>query len=153
MEPIDLGEDPLALDRQVCFALSVASRNVISVYRPLLAPLGLTHPQYLVMLALWERSPRSAKELCTVLHAEAATLSTLLKRLESIGYITRKRTPHDERLLEVALTETGRDLRTEAEKIPYRVVEILGLSVSELEEVNSVLVRVITATTHALDEA
>lgn len=153
MEPIDLGEDPLALDRQVCFALSVASRNVISVYRPLLAPLGLTHPQYLVMLALWERSPRSVKELCTVLHAEAATLSTLLKRLESIGYITRKRTPHDERLLEVTLTETGRDLRTEAEKIPYRVVEILGLSVSELEEVNSVLARVITATTHALDEA
>lgn len=153
MEPIDLGEDPLALDRQVCFSLSVASRNVISVYRPLLAPLGLTHPQYLVMLALWERSPRSAKELCTVLHAEAATLSTLLKRLESIGYVTRKRTPHDERLLEVTLTETGRDLRTEAEKIPYRVVEILGLSVSELEEVNSVLARVITATAHALDEA
>lgn len=153
MESIDLGEDPLALDRQVCFALSVASRNVISIYRPLLAPLGLTHPQYLVMLALWEQSPRSVKELCTVLHAEAATLSTLLKRLESIGYVTRDRSPHDERLLQVHLTETGRELRTEAEKIPYRVVDALGLSLDELEEVNRVLARVITASTTALDQA
>jgi hypothetical protein len=60
---IDLGEDPLKLDRQVCFALSVASRSVIAIYRPLLEPYGLTHPQYLVMLALWERSPRSVKDL------------------------------------------------------------------------------------------
>lgn len=152
MESINLGEDPLALDRQVCFALSVASRNVISLYRPLLAPLGLTHPQYLVMLALWEESPRSVKELCTALHAEAATMSTLLKRLEAIGYVTRERSPRDERLLQVALTGSGRALRAEAEKIPYRVVEILGLPVSELEEMHRVLGRVITASSRALGE-
>lgn len=151
MEPIDLGDDPLALDRQVCFALSVASRNVIAVYRPLLAPLGLTHPQYLVMLALWERSPRSVKDLCAALQADPATLSPLLKRLESIGYLDRSRSAEDERLLTVELTGTGRELREEAEKIPYRVVELLGMQVRELEQLNAALSQVITATRRVLD--
>lgn len=142
----DLGEDPLALERQVCFALSVASRNVIAIYRPLLEPLGLTHPQYLVMLALWESSPRSVKELREALQAEPATLSPLLKRLESVGYVIRKRSSADERLLTVELTETGRGLRAEAEKIPYRVVDQLGMDVSELEELRGALTRVIAAT-------
>ena len=143
---IDLGEDPLKLDRQVCFALSVASRSVIAIYRPLLEPHGLTHPQYLVMLALWEDSPRSVKDLSQALRAEPATLSPLLKRLEAIGYVTRRRSPADERLLTVELTEKGRELRTEAEKIPYRVVETLGMEVSELEQLHSALSRVIQAT-------
>lgn len=151
MAPIDLGDDPLALDRQVCFALSVASRNVIALYRPLLAPMGLTHPQYLVMLALWERAPRSVKDLCTALHAEAATLSPLLKRLESIGYVTRTRSTDDERLLAVDLTDAGARLRSEAEKIPYRVVELLGMDVAELERLNAALRRVIDASRTALD--
>src|SRR5436305_6544596 len=105
---IDLGEDPLKLDRQVCFALSVASRIVIAIYRPLLEPHGLTHPQYLVMLALWEQSPRSVKELGAALRHEPATLSPLLKRLEALGYVTRSRSRSDERRLTVELTETGR---------------------------------------------
>ncbi|MEU6270072.1 MarR family winged helix-turn-helix transcriptional regulator [Saccharopolyspora shandongensis] len=151
MNQIDLGEDPLALDRQVCFALSVASRNVISVYRPLLAPLGLTHPQYLVMLALWEQSPRSVKDLCGALHADPATLSPLLKRLESIGYLERRRSTEDERLLAVELTGKGRELRAEAEKIPYRVVELLGIEVAELEQLHGALSKVIAATRRALD--
>jgi hypothetical protein len=74
--------DPLALDRQVCFALATASRSVIALYRPVLQPLGLTHPQYLVMLALWERSPRSVSDIGAALLLEPATLSPLLKRLE-----------------------------------------------------------------------
>ncbi|MFD9889208.1 MarR family winged helix-turn-helix transcriptional regulator [Amycolatopsis sp. NPDC059027] len=143
---IDLGEDPLKLDRQVCFALSVASRSVIAVYRPLLEPYGLTHPQYLVMLALWEREPRSVKELGTTLRAEPATLSPLLKRLEAIGYVTRGRSRSDERQLTVELTAKGRALRKEAEKIPYRVVKTLGMEVGELEALHAVLTRVIDAT-------
>lgn len=146
MKSIDLGADPLALDRQVCFALSVASRSVIAMYRPLLEPLNLTHPQYLVMLALWESSPRSVKDLSATLHAEPATISPLLKRLESFGYITRGRGADDERLLAAELTEAGRALRTEAEKIPYRVVERLGMSVEELEELHASLTKVIQAT-------
>lgn len=149
MSTIDLGEDPLALDRQVCFALSVASRSVIAMYRPLLAPMNLTHPQYLVMLALWERSPRTVKDLGEVLRAESATLSPLLKRLEAIGYLTRRRSASDERALSVKLTETGRALRTEAEKIPYRIVAELGMELSELEALHTVLSRVIAATDRA----
>lgn len=142
---MDLGDDPLALDRQVCFALSVASRSVIALYRPLLQPMKLTHPQYLVMLALWERSPRTARDICDVLRAEPATLSPLLKRLEAVGYVTRRRSAEDERSLDVALTADGRALRAEAEKIPEKIVATLGMPVSELEELHRVLTRVIDA--------
>ena len=100
--------DPLALDRQVCFALAAASRSVIGLYRPVLAPLGLTHPQYLVMLSLWERSPRRVGDIAAALYLEPATLSPLLKRLEQAGYLTRSRTAKDERALDVALTPTAR---------------------------------------------
>lgn len=143
---IDLGSDPLALDRQVCYALSVASRSVIALYRPLLKPYGLTHPQYLVLLALWESAPRSVKDLSEVLRHEPATLSPLLKRLESLGYVSRARSRTDERTLDIDLTGKGRALRAEAEKIPYRIVETLGMQVAELEELNRMLARVISAT-------
>lgn len=146
MDSIDLGEDPLALERQVCFALSVASRSVIALYRPLLEPLNLTHPQYLVMLALWGRAPQSVKELAVTLTLEPATLSPLLKRLEAANYLTRRRSPDDERLVLVDLTETGRALRATAEKIPYRVVQRLGMDVAELERLHGVLTGLISAT-------
>lgn len=146
MTPIDLGPDPLALDRQVCFALSLASRSVIAIYRPLLEPHGLTHPQYLVLLALWERSPRSVRDLAETLRHEPATLSPMLKRLEALGYVTRGRTSADERVLAVELTDQGRELRKEAEKIPYRVVEKLGMELSELEALHAALSRVLEAT-------
>ncbi len=141
----DFEGDPLALDRQVCFALAVASRSVIGVYRPLLEPLQLTHPQYLVMLALWERSPRSVKDISASLRLDPATLSPLLKRLEALGYLTRRRSTEDERLLAVELTPTGRNLRSEAEKIPPAVVERLGIDVPELLDLHLALTRVIAA--------
>ena len=142
----ELGEDPLALDRQVCFALAVASRSVIGVYRPLLEPLQLTHPQYLVMLALWEREPRSVKDISASLRLDPATLSPLLKRLETLGYLTRRRSTADERMLVVELTGTGRALRKDAEKIPPAVVERLGMDVSDLVELHRALTQVIGAT-------
>lgn len=143
---MDLGPDPLALDRQVCFALSVASRSVIALYRPLLEPHGLTHPQYLVLLALWERSPRSVRDIGETLRHEPATLSPMLKRLEALGYLTRRRARADERQLVVDLTDAGRALRGEAEKIPYQVVERLGMSLDELASLHTALSRVIAAT-------
>ncbi|MFJ6670638.1 MarR family winged helix-turn-helix transcriptional regulator [Actinosynnema sp. NPDC091369] len=139
-------EDPLALERQVCFALSIASRNVVAVYRPLLEPMGLTHPQYLVMLALWGRAPLSVKELSRLLALEPATLSPLLKRLEAIGYVTRSRDAADERQLAVTLTEEGAALREQALAIPPAVVERLGMSLDELRDLHAVLTRVIAAT-------
>src|ERR1700761_7620398 len=125
--------DPLALERQVCFALAVANRSVLAVYRPLLDEMGLTHPQYLVMLALWEQSPRSVKDISTALQLDSATLSPLLKRLESIGYVTRTRSRTDERQLAVDLTAAGRRLRAQAELIPGAVVAQLGVKVTDLE--------------------
>lgn len=143
---LDLGDDPLALDRQVCFALAVASRSVIALYRPLLEPMQLTHPQYLVMLALWERSPRSVKDIGGELRLDPATLSPLLKRLEALGYLTRHRSTTDERMLDVELTRAGRALRRKAEKIPYAVVERLGMDVDDLMKLHRALSEVIAAT-------
>ena len=138
-------ENPLTLDQQVCFAMAVASRKVIGIYRPILEPLGLTHPQYLVMLALWERSPRSVKDLGAALALDAATLSPLLKRLEAMGYVTRHRSRRDERQLDVDLTPTGRNLRERALAVPEQVVARLGIPIDELIELGDRLRRVIAA--------
>jgi DNA-binding MarR family transcriptional regulator len=140
-------EDLLALDRQVCFALAVASRSVIALYRPLLDPMGLTHPQYLVMLALWEESPLSVKQLSGLLQLDPGTLSPLLKRLESAGYLTRQRDPRDERSLAVRLTSSGQELRNEALKIPPAIIDRLGMTLPELENLHKNLTRVIAAAT------
>jgi DNA-binding MarR family transcriptional regulator len=134
--------DPLALERQVCFALSIAARSVLSVYRPLLEPMGLTHPQYLVMLALWGRSPLAVKELIEMLQLDGPTLSPLLKRLEAAGYVTRTRDPADERQLRIDLTPRGRELREDALRIPPSVVARLGMSLGELGELHNGLMAV-----------
>ena len=137
--------DPLRLEDQVCFALAIASRSVISIYRPILEPYGLTHPQYLVMLALWGRDPYRVKDLAEELRLEPATLSPLLKRLEASGLVARHRNERDERVLDVSLTETGRRLRDEASTIPPRIIDKLGMSLDELETLRRSLWRVIEA--------
>lgn len=136
-----LGDEALSLERQVCFAVAVANRAILSVYRPLLEPLQLTHPQYLVMLTLWESEPRTVKGIGDLLQLDSATLSPLLKRLEAVGYVTRTRSVTDERSLTVALTEEGRALREQAMAIPGAVVEALGVSLPELESLHEVLSR------------
>ncbi|WP_203579288.1 MarR family winged helix-turn-helix transcriptional regulator [Microbacterium hibisci] len=125
-------DDLLKLDNQVCFALVTAARNVVGMYRPILEPLGLTHPQYLVMLALWERSPRSLRELAAELALEPATLSPLVKRLEAQGLVTRSRRGDDERVLDVGLTDAGRRLRERALEVPARVMESVGTDAAAL---------------------
>ena len=149
MTVIDERVDPLALERQVCFALSVTNRAVLAVYRPLLEPLGLTHPQYLVMLALWDHHrgendgrPLSVKEIATSLQLESATLSPMLKRLEALGLITRTRSASDERATDVELTKAGLQLRRKALKIPPAVIERLGVGLDELEHLHTVLTRI-----------
>jgi DNA-binding MarR family transcriptional regulator len=139
--------DVLALENQVCFALAVASRSVIALYRPVLEPLGLTHPQYLVMLALWQQDPRSVKDLGSALQLEPATLSPLLKRLEASGLIDRRRSVSDERRLDVTLTDAGRELRSRAEGIPQAMVERLGMPVPELQALQASLAAIIAAAT------
>ena len=139
-------DDLLRLDRQVCFALAVAARNVVALYRPVLEPLGLTHPQYLVMLALWEREPLTVKEVGELLSLEPATVSPLVRRLEASGLVRRDRHPRDDRALHVGLTERGRALREQALGVPPQVIARLGMSVDELEELHRALSSVIAAT-------
>ena len=142
--------DPLSLERQVCFALAVTNRAVLAVYRPLLEPLGLTHPQYLVMLALWDNAkanggPLSVKDIAGLLQMDSATLSPMLKRLQALGVVTRSRSAADERTTQVELTTKGRNLRRQALKVPPAVVERLGVQLAELENLHEVLTRINTA--------
>jgi DNA-binding MarR family transcriptional regulator len=120
-------DDLLKLENQVCFALVTAARNVVSIYRPVLEPLGLTHPQYLVMLALWEEEPRSLGALAVELAMEPATLSPLVKRLEAQGRVARSRRADDERVLDIGLTDEGRALRAAALEVPGKIMERVGV--------------------------
>ncbi len=145
--------DPLALEQQVCFALAITNRAVLAVYRPLLEPLGLTHPQYLVMLTLWDHQkaasegdlPLSVKQIAASLQLDSATLSPMLKRLETLGFITRTRSTVDERSTHVVLTERGTALRNRALEIPPAVVTRLGVDLAELDELRRVLNRINSA--------
>ena len=148
--------DPLALEQQVCFALSITNRAVLAVYRPLLEPLGLTHPQYLVMLTLWDHQKASSgphkqlkslsvKEIAATLQMDSATLSPMLKRLEALGLITRTRNEADERSTDVKLTAGGGALRRRALKIPPAVVARLGVDLDELQHLHQVLTRINSA--------
>lgn len=129
---MDPRDDLLKLENQLCFAIVTAARNVVSIYRPILEPLRLTHPQYLVMLALWEQSPRSLGELADELAMEPATLSPLVKRLEAQGRVSRARRASDERVLEIALTDAGRALRSMALRVPEQVMRRVGMDADEL---------------------
>ncbi|MDT0181648.1 MarR family transcriptional regulator [Microbacterium sp. ARD31] len=125
-------DDLLRLENQLCFALVTAARNVVAIYRPVLEPLGLTHPQYLVMLALWEHAPRALGELADELAMEPATLSPLVKRLEAQGRVTRRRRATDERVLEIDLTDEGRALRREALTVPEQIMARVGMDAGQI---------------------
>jgi DNA-binding MarR family transcriptional regulator len=137
--------DVLPLDRQVCFALYTAGHAVTARYRPLLDELGLTYPQYLVLLALWERDERTVKDLGAALRLDSSTLSPLLKRLEAAGLVARERRHDDERSVTVRLTAEGSALRTRAAGIPARLLCDGGLDPGELVELRDTLVRLTAA--------
>ncbi len=142
----DTGDDLLALESQVCFALAVASRRVIALYRPLLEPMGLTHPQYLVMLALWQHDQLTVRRLGELVSLDPATISPLLKRLETIGYLSRRRDPGDERNLIVSATARGGALRQLALAVPPAIKDRLDLDSDELRHLHAVLTDLIRRT-------
>lgn len=125
-------DDLLKLDNQLCFALVTAARNVVAIYRPILEPLGLTHPQYLVMLALWERAPRPLNDLAADLAMEPATASPLVKRLEADGLVERQRSAQDERRLDITLTAAGRALRERALDVPRQVMAAVEMDLEQI---------------------
>lgn len=129
---VTASDDLLRLENQLCFAIVTAARNIVAIYRPILEPLGLTHPQYLVMLALWERAPRTLNDLAADLALEPATASPLVKRLEADGLVVRQRSTEDERRLEITLTDAGVALRARAVDVPVQVMNAVGMSVQEV---------------------
>jgi MarR family transcriptional regulator, organic hydroperoxide resistance regulator len=122
----------LKLDHQVCFSLQAASRAFGGVYREALKDLGLTYPQYLAMMVLWEHGPLPVKTIGERLHLDSGTLSPLLKRLESAGLVRRERSAQDERSVTVHLTGAGTDLRERALPVPRSILKATGLSVQEV---------------------
>ncbi|WP_306370822.1 MarR family winged helix-turn-helix transcriptional regulator [Nocardiopsis sp. CC223A] len=132
--PAPTGDFPLpAVDEQMCFALYAASRAVTNLYRPLLEPLNLTYPQYLVMMLLWERGECPVKEVCSALQLDYGTLTPLLKRLEARDLLNRDRDPRDERSVLVTLTASGARMRELAEGIPEAIGEVIDLPEEEFE--------------------
>ncbi|MFE0642770.1 MarR family winged helix-turn-helix transcriptional regulator [Streptomyces sp. NPDC058877] len=134
METLDTvpDEDFLRLDHQICFSLHAATRAFNGVYREALKELGLTYPQYLVMLVLWEHRELSVKGIGERLRLDSGTLSPLLKRLEAAGYVERHRSPEDERSVTVRLTGDGAALRGAALGVPRRIAAATGLGLDEI---------------------
>jgi DNA-binding MarR family transcriptional regulator len=116
------------LDDQLCFALYTASRAVFGAYRPMLAEIGLTYPQYLAMLALWERDGRTVAELGDALHLESSTMSPIIRRLEALGLVSKRRSTHDERVVHVQLTDAGWDLEGRVGPVREAVETSTGLT-------------------------
>ncbi|MFI1619122.1 MarR family winged helix-turn-helix transcriptional regulator [Streptomyces lydicus] len=139
----------LRLDHQVCFSLHAASRAFGGVYRDALKDLGLTYPQYLVMLVLWEHGAQPVKAIGERLRLDSGTLSPLLKRLETAGLVRRERSTEDERSVTIHLTPEGDDLREQALPVPRRMLAATGLTLEELRTLRTLLARV----TSALDES
>jgi DNA-binding MarR family transcriptional regulator len=130
--PRDPAGDWLALDRQLCFALYAASLAMTKLYKPLLDPLHLTYPQYLVMLVLWAEDGLTVSQVGEKLSLDSGTLTPLLKRLESQGLVQRLRDAADERRVRLQLTPAGRALKARAAKVPQAVVRATGCSLEEL---------------------
>lgn len=142
----------LRLDDQLCFGLYSASRAVTSLYRVVLDDLGLTYPQYLVMLALWERDHRLVKELGAELNLDSGTLSPLLKRLHTAGLVERNRQADDERAVMVSLSDAGKALRAKAAGIPDVIGDAMGLDEAGLARMRAELNR-LTESVNAYREA
>ena len=130
----------LDLDAQLCFPLYAASRAVTRAYAPLLRDVGLTYPQYLTFLALWDDGePLTVGELGGRLRLDSGTLTPVLKRLEEAGFVTRRRDPDDERRVLVAVTAAGRNLQDRVSEVPARLVESLGLDTAEFQQLRRLL--------------
>src|SRR5580704_18126951 len=152
------GTDPnrtsrVALSDLVCFELYAAARVVVRAYRPALSGLGLTYPQYLVMVMLWQDAPRTVKDLGEHLDLDSGTLSPLLKRLEASGLVTRRRRTDDERTVEITPTPKGTALQREAERVPIEMAAVMGISEGEERKLRLLLQKITDSVAGQLDEA
>ncbi len=136
-------DDALRLKSQVCFPIYALSREIINTYRPFLDELDITYPQYLVMLVLWENEPQTVNQIGHQLQLDSGTLTPLLKRLQAKELISRKRKSCDERVVEISLTQTGKDLKCRAEGIPHKVMTAMDVTPEELQELKDVVIKIL----------
>ena len=137
--------DPLSLDNQLCFPLYAASKELTRRYKPFLDPLGLTYTQYVAMMALWEHDGISVKDLGKRLYLDSATLTPLLKRLESHGYVTRTRSQEDERSVIIKLTDDGRALRERALAVPGCIGGCIHMEPEDAVQLKALLEKLLSA--------
>lgn len=130
-------EDQLKLENQLCFSLYTASRLITRMYQPFLKEIDLTYLQYIVMLVMWENQKIVLKELGELLYLDSGTLSPLIKKLEKKGLIKKQRSEEDERVLEVEITNKGKNLKAKAKDIPFKLAEKTGLTMEEYKKIKS----------------
>ncbi|MDO5614735.1 MAG: MarR family transcriptional regulator [Cruoricaptor ignavus] len=135
--------EQLKLSNQVCFPIYAFAKELVNHYRPLLSELGLTYPQYLVMLVLWENNVQSVNQIGEKLSLDSGTLTPLLKRLEQKNYITRERAKNDERVVNISLTETGNELKSEAEKIPENLLGKMNIPMEDLVTLKKIINKIL----------
>ncbi|MBQ2847811.1 MAG: MarR family transcriptional regulator [Clostridia bacterium] len=138
--------DALKLENQLCFPLYACSREIVKRYKPFLDEIGLTYTQYIAMMVMWERKSVNVKELGECLYLDSGTLTPLLKKLESKGYVTRMRSDKDERNLVVAITEDGEKLKDKAVEIPYQIAGCTNLTPEEGVQLYGILYKILGKT-------
>ena len=135
--------DALKLERQLCFPLYAAAREMVKQYTPLLDEIGLTYTQYLVMLVLWEHKQAGVKQLGELLYLDSGTITPVVKKLEQTGLVIRSRGTEDERMMNVILTEKGEALKVQAAAIPRRAARCLNLNKKEVLTLYSLLYKML----------
>ncbi|MEI2664468.1 MarR family winged helix-turn-helix transcriptional regulator [Rossellomorea sp. LJF3] len=136
-------KDPLLLENQICFKIYTAEREITKLYRSLLEEIGVTYPQYLALLVLWEEKTISVKELGRKLFLDSGTLTPMLKRMEANGLVERKRSSEDERSVIISLTTKGREMKEKAECVPTRLLDRLEMDGDELSKLDQTLTTIL----------
>ncbi|KPL59571.1 MarR family winged helix-turn-helix transcriptional regulator [Rossellomorea vietnamensis] len=136
-------KDPLLLENQICFKIYTAEREITKLYRSLLEEIGVTYPQYLALLVLWEEKTISVKELGRKLFLDSGTLTPMLKRMEANGLVERKRSAEDERSVIISLTDKGREMKAKAECVPTRLLDRLEMDGEELSKLDQTLTTIL----------
>lgn len=136
-------KDPLLLENQICFKIYTAEREITKLYRSLLEEIGVTYPQYLALLVLWEEKTISVKELGRKLFLDSGTLTPMLKRMEANGLVERKRSSEDERSVIISLTDKGLEMKEKAECVPTRLLERLDMDGNELSKLDQTLTTIL----------
>ena len=136
-------KDLLKLDKQLCFSVYVLHREIMQCYRPILKNIGLTYPQYITMMTLWEKDDVTVNQVGEILQLDNGTLTPLLKRLESKGYLERKRSKEDERVVKINLTKKGAKLKENASCIPIELAKAMNLNLEEMEQLKTLSDKVV----------